>query len=51
MTLADVYQKKGKKDEAKKLIESVLSGNDPARSPIEMEELRAKARALLEKLK
>lgn len=51
VTLAEVYQKKGKRDEAKKLVESVLSGNDPARSPIEMEELRTKARALLDKVK
>jgi tetratricopeptide (TPR) repeat protein len=51
VTLAEVYQKKGKRDEAKKLVESVLTGNDPARSPIEMEELRAKARALLDKVK
>jgi tetratricopeptide (TPR) repeat protein len=51
VTLAEVYQKKGKRDEARKLVESVLSVNDPARSPLEMEELRAKARVLLEKLK
>jgi len=51
VTLAEVYQKKGRRDEARKLLESVLSVNDPARSPIEMEELRTKARALLEKLK
>ena len=50
VTLAEVYQKKGRRDEAKKLLESVISGNDPARSPKEMEELRTKARALLEKL-
>ena len=51
VTLAEVYIKKGRKDEAKQLIESVLKANDPARSPIEMEELRTKARALLEKTK
>jgi len=51
MTLAEVYQKKGKRDEAKKLAESVLNGNDPARSPIEMDELRTKARALIDKIK
>ena len=47
ITLAEVYQKKGRRDEARKLLESVLSVNDPARSPVEIEELRAKARALL----
>lgn len=51
VTLAEVYQKKGRRDEARKLIESVLSGSDPLRSPIELQELRTKARALLEKLK
>jgi len=51
VTLAEVYQKKGRRDEARKLVESVLSVNDPARSPMEMEELRTKARALLEKVK
>ena len=50
-TLAEVYLKKGRKDEARKLLESVLSVDDPARSTIEMQELRTKARALLEKLK
>jgi tetratricopeptide (TPR) repeat protein len=51
VTLAEVYQKKGRRDEARKLLESVLSVNDAARSPMEMEELRAKARRLLEKVK
>lgn len=51
VTLAEVYQKKGRRDEARKLVESVLSMNDPARSPKEMDELRTKARALLEKIK
>lgn len=51
VTLAEVYQKKGRRDEARKLAESVLSVNDPARSPMELEELRTKARALLEKVK
>lgn len=51
VTLAEIYQKKGKRDEAKKLFESVLNGTDPARSPIEMEELRTKARTLLDKVK
>ncbi len=51
VTLAEVYKKKGRRDEAKRLIESVLSTTDPSRSPAELEELRAKARGLLEKLK
>lgn len=51
VTLAGVYQKKGRRDEGRKLVEGVLSTNDPARSPIELEELRAKARVLLDKLK
>ena len=51
VTLGEVYQKKGRRDEAKRLFESVLSTNDPARTPIEMEELRTKARGFLEKIK
>jgi len=51
VTLAGVYQKKGRTDEARKLLESVLSTNDPARTPAELLELRTKARALLGKLK
>lgn len=51
VTLAGVYQKKGRAGEARKLLESVLGSNDPARSPAELEELRAKARTLLDKLK
>jgi len=51
VTLAEVYIKKGRKDEAKPLLESVIKNIDPARSPVEMDELRTKARALLEKTK
>jgi tetratricopeptide (TPR) repeat protein len=51
VTLAEVYQKKGRRDEARRLLESVLSANDPARTPVEMDELRTKARRLLEKAK
>lgn len=51
VTLAEVYGKKGRKDEARKLLESVISGSDPARSPTELAELRTKARALLDKMK
>ena len=49
VTLAEVYQKKGKKEEARKLLESVIAVTDPNRSPNEMEELRTKARGLLDK--
>jgi tetratricopeptide (TPR) repeat protein len=49
VSLAEAYQKKGRKDEARKLLESVLTANDPARSPRELEELRSKARELLPK--
>lgn len=51
VTLAEVYRKKGRREEARKLLDSVVAVNDNARSPIEMEELRTKARALLEKVK
>jgi tetratricopeptide (TPR) repeat protein len=51
ITLGEVYQKKGRRDEARKLFESVLSANDQARTPVEMDELRAKARGLLDKFK
>jgi tetratricopeptide (TPR) repeat protein len=51
VTLAEVYVKKGRNDEARVLLESVLSASDPARSPLEQEEIKAKARRLLEKLK
>lgn len=51
VTLAEVYAKKGRKDEARKLLESVISGNDPARSPAELAELKSKARSLLDKWK
>jgi len=51
VTLAGIYKKKGRTDEARKLLESVLTDSDPARSPREMDELKAKARALLEKIK
>ena len=51
VTLAEYYVKKGRNAEARALLESVLSATDPARSPLEQEDLRAKARRLLEKLK
>ena len=51
VTLAEVYQNKHRNDEARKLLESVISEADPLRTPKELEELRTKARSLLEKLK
>ncbi len=51
VTLAGIYQKKGRSEEARKLLESVLTDSDPARSPREIDELKGKARTLLEKLK
>lgn len=51
VTLAEVYEKKGRSADARKLLESTLAVNDTARSPLELEELRSKARRLLEKLK
>jgi tetratricopeptide (TPR) repeat protein len=51
VTLAEVYVKKGRNNEARGLLESVLSASDPARTPLEQEDIKAKARRLLEKLK
>jgi tetratricopeptide (TPR) repeat protein len=51
VTLAEVYQKKSRADEARRLLESVLKEDDPDRSPVEMDELRAKARTILARLK
>jgi tetratricopeptide (TPR) repeat protein len=51
VTLAEVYVKKGRNDEARVLLEGALGASDPARSPLEQEDIKAKARRLLEKLK
>ncbi|MFL6214142.1 MAG: TRAP transporter TatT component family protein [Blastocatellia bacterium] len=51
MALADAYEKKGRKDDARKLYESVISASDPVRTPNELNDLRAKARLHLDKLK
>ncbi|HST22391.1 MAG TPA: TRAP transporter TatT component family protein [Blastocatellia bacterium] len=51
IALAEVYEKKNRKDEAKRLLESVLTASDPARTVNEMEELRNKARLQLDKMK
>jgi hypothetical protein len=51
VTLAEAHPKKGRSDDWSALLEGVLSATDRVRSPIEQEEIRAKARRLLEKLK
>jgi tetratricopeptide (TPR) repeat protein len=51
IALADVYEKKNRKDEAKRLLESVLTAADPARTVNEMGEFRNKARLQLDKMK
>jgi hypothetical protein len=51
VTLAEVHTKKGRSDDSSASLEGVLSETDRVRSPIEQEEIRAKARRLLEKLK
>lgn len=51
LTLAEVYVKKGRNDEARVLLESLLGSSDPGRSPLEQEDIKAKARSLLEKVK
>lgn len=51
LALAEAYNKKGRKDDARKLLESIATTSDPARSPKELAELRDKARQQLEKMK
>jgi tetratricopeptide (TPR) repeat protein len=51
LALAEVYEKKGRKDEARKLLESILTTDDPARSANEIQDVRRKARALADKMK
>jgi len=51
LTLAEVYVKKGKNNEARALLESVLTAIDPARSALEQEDIKEKARRVLEKIK
>ena len=51
LALADAYEKKSRKDDARKLLESIATTNDPARSPKELADLRSKARQRLDKLK
>jgi tetratricopeptide (TPR) repeat protein len=51
LALAERYAKNGNKDEARKLLESVLRVNDLLRTAAEQEELRSEARSQLAKLK
>jgi tetratricopeptide (TPR) repeat protein len=51
MTLAETYEKQGRKDDARRLYESIISSSDPVRTPNELTELRTKARQHLDKLK
>lgn len=51
IALAEVYEKKSKKEEARRLLESAIAANDPARTANELEELRNKARGRLDKMK
>ena len=51
IALAEVYAKKNRQDDAKRLLESVVADPDPLRSPAELEELRTKARQMLAKIK
>ncbi len=51
LALAERYARSGKKEEARKLFEKVLSVNDPLKTSLEQEELRRKARRQLDRLK
>ena len=51
IALAEVYAKNNRKDEARRLLESVLGAPDPARTANELDDLRNKARERLDKLK
>lgn len=51
LALASAYEKKGRRDEARRLLESILATGDPARTRNEMEDLRRKARTLADKMK
>src|SRR5262249_32390626 len=51
VALADVYTKRNRQDDARKLLQSVINDNDPLRSPNEISDLRDKARKKLEEIK
>jgi tetratricopeptide (TPR) repeat protein len=51
IALAEVYLKKGRTDEARKLLQSILTDDDPLRTPLETRDLRAKAKQKLDEIK
>jgi tetratricopeptide (TPR) repeat protein len=51
LALASAYEKKGRREEARKLLESLLTTSDPARTPNEYEDLKKKARRLMDEMK
>jgi tetratricopeptide (TPR) repeat protein len=50
ITLAEYYLKNGRKSDARRLLETVLTVDDPLQTPKEMAELRDKSKALLEQI-
>jgi hypothetical protein len=50
LALAEQYEKKNRKAEAKKLLEEILKEEDPLRTPMEQVALRNKAQQMLDKL-
>jgi tetratricopeptide (TPR) repeat protein len=50
VTLGERYFKDGRRNEARRLLESVQSTSDPIRSPQELNELRSKAKKLIKEL-
>jgi len=49
--LGETYARIGRKEDGKRLLESVINLADPARTVMEQEELRSKARRLLDKMR
>ncbi len=49
--LGETYAKIGRKEDGKNLLESVINLADPARTALEQEELRSKARRLLDRMR
>lgn len=50
LALAEQYAKKNRKAEAKKLLEEILTEEDPLRTPLEQKDLRKQAQQALDKL-
>jgi tetratricopeptide (TPR) repeat protein len=50
LALAEQYEKKNRKAEAKKLLEEILKEEDPLRTPLEQTALRNRAQQMLDKL-